>query len=1466
MEGGERKDASNSGTDSPTDSPTDSDHDSQKPSWSERVKRRRRRAQRWRERKVDENAMPPGMVAGPEGGSDKPWGRRAIWRRGRNEKEGEGEGEEPKKKIGGFVTMLDASPAPIRLPSYEKVAKRGEERKESKGKEEEREEKGKEKGEEEEEEEDEMYEGDEEDEWDEDSLIRLSDWWRQMLGKGKDPTWQELDMMSEFLTDLLDEETPSLEMILTTRLHKLLEALIKAAQEQGLRYEGKRYRKVAHKATEIRDKWMHDMGGELYNMRAERRKMLKDEKGRLARVHMRPAGAHSSRWVVEGHCVEEGVEFEPGMWWLNDACAERDGMLTDTRGNVSVSPQSIPVVTLAFGEELPTKKPAITRFTHSGRIDSMMVPLIRALDKRVQVLRRYTLKSRLAPEAGLRYDGFYDIVTYSLKRLSWDESIFRVVIEFERCMGQRPMDTVLAVPTPSMLDDWEIYQEVKDDSVRRSIGEAWYRESVSKEKEEERDRLSWHQVRADEDERRAAEDRRRDKEQQRRVAEDARRAVEDEKREAQMKKAERELKYLEEQEKMGAEPAGTLTREVNSRRNMGHAAGAANGGDEEHARKRVRLEDGVSTTATPSIDSSGAHSIVKENMEKSKIAELTSNASHSREREVGILRWVNEKNVGFEGVLKQRYTDFLVNEITPDGKVIHLTNLYPPKQNKQQQPKPAEPPAPQEPVKAAETVESVSVPATTVATEAAQPPAPTAADSAKPPTATPSSAAATADSFALTPEDEVLLDNYFGADVREQIVKMYKKILAKPNEKAATYGSVTSEPILDRALRTKLHQDMRRIFDSRLETNTDKDGLIRISAAPKAATNRGARGAPNQQTPRNQQKGKLGWAELGGEHLHFSLLKENKDTMEVISFISSRLGMKPRSFAFAGTKDRRGVTVQRVSVFRKNAEQIVHLNRDMWGSKIGDFTYEKHALELGDLTGNEFHITLRDCQFPGADSLDDEGKLALANRVVGGAVESIQSHGFLNYYGLQRFGTYLIGTDEIGKLILKNDYKGAVDALLTFSPECLSAGQDPDFVTSDGKPLSRDDIARAKAIDIFKTTGRAKEALDKLPRKFSAESTIIRHLERGDRKTDYVGAILQINRNLRLMYVHAYQSLVWNHAVSERWARFGDKVVEGDLVLVEANADKPAVEELDQNGEVVVLPAADDTAVSTDDMFQRARPLSAEEAASGKFTIFDIVLPTPGYDIEYPMNAIGDFYKTFMSSERGGGLDPANMRRPQKDFSLSGSYRKIMGTVGNDVTYEVKAYTEDNEQMVETDLDRINKSRGQPNRNAEPKHKYAGKEVFGNADAVAGRNAWAESAKTIAEGDKALEATAVSGAGDKTSAPAVHETFIQRDTGNGEQTGVKETVILGGPAAPVASDATMNEAPAAATVVEATADKKRTAEDMAVHDDEVVEKRRKIAVVVKFQLGSSQYATMALRELMKEGGVVTYKPDFSGGR
>ena len=42
------------------------------------------------------------------------------------------------------------------------------------------------------------------------------------------------------------------------------------------------------------------------------------------------------------------------------------------------------------------------------------------------------------------------------------------------------------------------------------------------------------------------------------------------------------------------------------------------------------------------------------------------------EEDVGITEFLNKSNPGFFGVLKHRYSDFLVNEIEPSGNVVWL--------------------------------------------------------------------------------------------------------------------------------------------------------------------------------------------------------------------------------------------------------------------------------------------------------------------------------------------------------------------------------------------------------------------------------------------------------------------------------------------------------------------------------------------------------------------------------------------------------------------------------------------------------------------------------------------------------------------------------------------------------------------------------------------------------------------------
>ena len=575
--------------------------------------------------------------------------------------------------------------------------------------------------------------------------------------------------------------------------------------------------------------------------------------------------------------------------------------------------------------------------------------------------------------------------------------------------------------------------------------------------------------------------------------------------------------------------------------------------------------------------------------------------------------------------------------------------------------------------------------------------------------------------------------------------------------------------------------------------------MVIAAASSKSSSGWKNNAGRNDRGSKSQQlKGKASWAELGGDYLHFTLYKENKDTMEVISYLAKILKLRPQLFQFAGTKDRRGITVQRASVYRTLAKRLADVGRTLRNAAIGNFEYHPQGLQLGDLTGNEFVITLRDCYFEGLGELDVDAKIEPASAVVGTAIKNFSEHGFINYYGLQRFGSFVTGTHTIGRSMLQGDFKAACEAILRFNPSVLAAAQqDPGQEDSN---ISRDDMARASALHAFATTGRSQAALNQLPRKFSAEAGLIRHLARADQRNDYYGALQTISRNLRLMYVHAYQSLVWNTAASSRWKAHGDRVLPGDLVLVNEHPDPQTqtdnnLSKVDQDGEPIVAAEPSDRAYTTDEIFTRARAVTESELASSdcKITIFDIVLPTPGYDILYPANETANIYKEFMASEEGGGLDPYDMRRKWKDVSLSGSYRKLLAKPLGKVDWEIKAYGAkgEDEQFIETNAEKLEKAkRGNRARNA--------KQVEEQMD-------------TASEKDGVV---------------------VDPATGNGNTNEEGENLT---------STATTDSV------------------DQNPRND-------KIAVILKLQLGSSTYATMALRELMKAGGVKTWKAEYGGVR
>ena len=142
---------------------------------------------------------------------------------------------------------------------------------------------------------------------------------------------------------------------------------------------------------------------------------------------------------------------------------------------------------------------------------------------------------------------------------------------------------------------------------------------------------------------------------------------------------------------------------------------------------------------------------------------------------------------------------------------------------------------------------------------------------------------------------------------------------------------------LDKESRKEIHQILK-CFD-KVDSNQEvKDGKKLIKAE-------GALKLQIKQWPCERPK-----------YLHFTLYKENCETYVAISLLDIRCRTKEKLFLFAGTKDRRGRTTQRVSVSMVSAKQILGVGRIIQWVDVGSFSYQKNQIRLRDLSGNRFEL------------------------------------------------------------------------------------------------------------------------------------------------------------------------------------------------------------------------------------------------------------------------------------------------------------------------------------------------------------------------------------------------------------------------------------------------------------------------------------------------------------------------------
>lgn len=238
--------------------------------------------------------------------------------------------------------------------------------------------------------------------------------------------------------------------------------------------------------------------------------------------------------------------------------------------------------------------------------------------------------------------------------------------------------------------------------------------------------------------------------------------------------------------------------------------------------------------------------------------------------------------------------------------------------------------------------------------------------------------------------------------------------------------------------------------------------------------------------------------QTSGPFLICRLTKKNWELQHAVKEIAKRLGISHRRIGWGGTKDRNAITTQWISIYNVTPEQVAALYlKDITLELIGR---SNEGLSLGDLQGNRFDIVIRD---PSPSDLEDRVR----------SVSETVAAGVPNYFGLQRFGAIRPVTHRVGEWILKGDYEQAV---LTYIS--MEFPNEPEETRS----------IRAA----FRAARDPVPALHALPVQMNYERAMLHHL--AEHPGDYAGALQALPPKLLSMFVSAFQSYLFNLALSRR--------------------------------------------------------------------------------------------------------------------------------------------------------------------------------------------------------------------------------------------------------------------------------------------------------------------------------------------
>jgi tRNA pseudouridine13 synthase len=246
-----------------------------------------------------------------------------------------------------------------------------------------------------------------------------------------------------------------------------------------------------------------------------------------------------------------------------------------------------------------------------------------------------------------------------------------------------------------------------------------------------------------------------------------------------------------------------------------------------------------------------------------------------------------------------------------------------------------------------------------------------------------------------------------------------------------------------------------------------------------------------RQAPKDFKVEELSELDVSDEDLGFGLYRLEKrglDTFTLLAYLSKRLGVPYKEFGIAGLKDRHAVTKQYLTIPSKYQAPSVEEEN----FKLEHVGYLGRPLDLGDLKANRFEITVRDLRKVELQGVPERAR-------------DLEAFGFPNYFDSQRFGSVIHG-EFMARHVIRGDLERAVKIFLT-----AYTRYEKGRIKADKRAILEnwDDLGNvrpatgilAKVIEVYKAT------------------------------KDWSRAFKAIPRNLRELYMSAYQSYLWNECI-----------------------------------------------------------------------------------------------------------------------------------------------------------------------------------------------------------------------------------------------------------------------------------------------------------------------------------------------